>query len=199
MPIVVSTKAPQVPINPIEDRKKRRQARVVLEGGIIIVALLFGLMLRVLAFEGVLLTSGSMEPELQKGDYALVDHRVALRGRWQRGDVVLFEPPTTWSGTDKALVKRIIGLPGEEIVLSDGQVFINGQPLSENYLKEKPNLEDTNPIKLGPTEYYVMGDNCNHSDDSRDNAPIDETDIHGRFLTRLWPLSRFGQLQTPQY
>jgi signal peptidase I len=96
-------------------------------------------------------------------------------------------------------VKRIIGLPGEEIVLLDARVYINGQPLSESYLREKPELEDTLPLKLGPDQYYVMGDNRNHSDDSRANGPISEADIRGRFLTRLWPLSRFGALQSPQY
>lgn len=199
MPIVVSTKAPPAPVNPTEDRKKRRQARVVIEGGAVIVALLFGLLLRVLAFEGVLVTSGSMEPALARGDYALIDHRVALRGNWKRGDIILFEPPSTWSGMDQALVKRIVGLPGEDIVLLNGQLFINGQPLSESYLREKPEPEDIVPLKLGPGQYFVMGDNRSASDDSRENGPISEANIRGRFLTRLWPISRFGSLPSPQY
>jgi signal peptidase I len=200
MAIVVSTKkVPQAPANPVEDRKKRRQARVVLEGGVVILALLFGLMLRVLAFEGVLITSGSMEATLRKGDYSLVDHRVALRGSWKRGDIVLFEPPSTWSGTDKALVKRVVGLPGEEVVLMNGQVYINRLPITETYLKEKPEDQDTVPLKLGPNQYFVLGDNRNNSDDSRENGPISEPDIRGRILTRLWPISRFAPLPTPEY
>lgn len=199
MAIVVSTKAPKAPLNQIEERKKRRQARVLLEGGIVILSLLFVLLLRVLAFEGVLITSGSMEPALAKGDYSLVDHRVALRSSWKRGDIILFEPPKSWSGTDVALVKRIIALPGEEIVIMNGQVYVNRQPLSETYVTERPLPEDTIPLILGPEQYYVVGDNRNNSDDSRDNGPINEANIRGRVLSTLWPLSRFGGLPAPAY
>ncbi|RYG58940.1 signal peptidase I [bacterium] len=199
MAIVVST-GPQKPVlSAVDQRKKRRQARVLIEGGIIIVALCFGLLLRVLAFEGVLVTSGSMEATLYKGDYALVDHRAAIRGSWERGDVIIFASPESWEGPEATLVKRIIGMPGETIAMLGGRVIVNDKIIAEPYLKEIPLPEDMQPHLLGKDEYFVMGDNRNNSDDSRDNGPVEEKYIRGRVLSRLWPRDRFGSLSKPDY
>lgn len=199
MAIVVSTGAKKPPLSSADQRKRRRQARVLIEGGIIIVVLCFGLLLRVLAFEGVLITSGSMEPVLQKGDYTLVDHRVAIRGSWDRGDIIIFESPESWEGPEATLVKRVIGLPGDTLSMQVGRVYINDRPLLEPYLKSLPNPEQMESIKLGPGEYFVMGDNRNNSDDSRDNGPVPEKYIRGRVLSRLWPRLRFGGITKPSY
>jgi signal peptidase I len=199
MAIVVSTGPKKAPPSPIEHKKDRRQARVLVEGGIIIIALSFGLLFRMVAFEGVLVTSGSMQPELTKGDYTLVDHRAAIRGTWERGQVVVFQKPPTWDGEDATLVKRVIGLPGETIGLSEGRVIINGNPISEPYLKEQPDPQDVPPFKLGADQYYMMGDNRNNSDDSRENGPVEGQYIQGRVLYHLWPLSRFGAVKSAEY
>ena len=201
MAIVVDTSASKVVISPAEAREKRRQARVLTQGGFVFVALCFGLLLRVLAFEGVLITSGSMESELRRGDYNLVDHRVALRGSWQRGDVVIFDNPPSWEGRESTLVKRVIGMPGEQISLYKGRVYINNRVLSEPYLQPGPLEfeEDVAPVVLGREEYFMLGDNRDNSDDSRDNGPVEAKYIRGRVLARLWPLSRFGRLVSPEY
>ncbi len=199
MAIVVSTGASKAPDNSPEQIEKRRLARVLLKGGIAIVILLFGLLLRVLAYESVLITSGSMEPLLRRGDYTLVDHRVVLRSAWQRGDVVAFQQPETWAGKDETLVKRVIGLPGDTVAILTGRVLINGAPLREPYLAERPETEDKQPLKLGADEYYVMGDNRNNSSDSRENGPILESDIRGRLTMKLWPPGRFGSWAAPNY
>jgi signal peptidase I len=199
MAIVVSTGDKKPPLSKADQRKNRRQARVLIEGGIVIVVLCFGLLLRVLAFEGVLVTSGSMEPTLYKGDYTLVDHRVKIRGTWDRGDVIIFESPTSWEGPEATLVKRVIGLPGEKISMLGGRVLINDRAPAEPYLKEIPDPEDMQPVQLGPGQYFVMGDNRNNSDDSRENGPVDEKFIRGRVLYRLWPRSRFAKIEKPNY
>ena len=157
MAIVVSTGAAKAPDNSPEQIEKRRLASVLDKGAIAISILLFGLLLRVLAYESVLVTSGSMEPLVQRGDYTIVDHRIALRNGWVRGDVVCFQKPQSWDGPDETLVKRVIGLPGETIALLTGRVLINGQPLTEPYLKELPDPQDIQPIKLGPNQYFMMG------------------------------------------
>jgi signal peptidase I len=199
MGIVVTTGPQKPPLSGVEQRKRRRQARVLIEGGIIIVVLCFGLLLRVLAFEGVLVTSGSMEPVLTRGDYTLVDHRVAIRGSWERGDVIIFESPEEWQGPEATLVKRVIGMPGEKVSILSGRVLINDQPIAEPYLKELPEPEDMQPVVLSRSQYFVMGDNRNNSDDSRNNGPVEEKYIRGRVLSRLWPRARFGGLTKPEY
>lgn len=194
MGIVVSTGAKAPKISPEEHRERRRLTRSLTVGGVALLGLLFALLLRMLAFEGVLITSGSMQPTLYRGDYTLVDHRAALQGSWRRGDVVLFEAPASWKGPGTSLVKRIIGLPGEEIVLFRGRVYINKKLLSETYLANSPDAQDTAPMVLAPDHYYVMGDNRNFSDDSRANGPISEKDIRGRIKMILWPMPRIGGL-----
>ncbi len=199
MAIVVSTGAPKVLHNSPEQIEKRRLTGVLIRGGAVILVLLFALLLRVLAWEGVLVTSGSMEPLLRKGDYTLVDHRIALRGAWARGDVIVFDSPSTWQGADETLVKRVIGLPGETVALFKGQVLINGAPIQENYLGEAPDAQDVPPTKLGGDQYFVMGDNRNNSSDSRENGPVPSKNIRGRVLMKLWPMPRFGSLTVPAY
>lgn len=199
MAIVVSTGASKVPHNSPEQIEKRRLARVLTRGAIAIGILLFALLLRVLAYESVLVTSGSMEPLVRRGDYTLVDHRVALRNAWERGDVVVFQKPQEWQGADETLVKRVIGLPGETVALLTGRVLVNGTVLRESYLAEMPDPQDVPPIKLGAGQYFVMGDNRNNSSDSRENGPVPETDIKGRMTMRLWPPGRFGSWDRPDY
>ena len=93
-------------------------------------------------------------------------------------------------------IKRIIGLPGETVQVKDGYVYIDGEKLDENYGLEV--MEDAGiaaePIELGEDEYFVLGDNRNHSSDSRDPSVgilhIDE--LIGRAWIRIWPLDSIG-------
>lgn len=209
MPFQVQLGQTPPPLDPAAERELRRRKRFWTGAALIVTLLAFVTILRLFAFEATLVTSGSMEPTLFKGDYALFDHRAALRGRWNRGDVVLFDPPLSWqnSGGEPSspadqtlLVKRIIGMPGETVTVVGGRVFINRSLLTgQNFLKEPPLPEDTTSVPLGPDEYFVMGDNRNNSDDSRRSGPISEGDIRGRVLRRLWPLSRAGALNAPDF
>lgn len=199
MAIVVSTGASKASDNSPAAVERRRLTRALTKGAIVIGVLLFGLLLRVLAYESVLITSGSMEPLLRKGDYTLVDHRVALRNAWQRGDVVVFQKPQSWDGPDETLVKRVIGVPGDRVWLVYGRVMVNAQVLPEPYLNEVPDAQNSAPFQLAPKQYFVMGDNRNNSSDSRENGPISESDIKGRIIRKLWPLSRMGSWAAPDY
>ncbi len=133
-----------------------------------------------------------MKPTLQVGDHLLVDRRGSLRGHWKRGDLLLFKEPELWGEDGDSLTKRLVGLPGEKFMIRAGKVYINGKVLAESYLAERPDAEIYGPIYLRKGQYFVMGDNRNQSDDSRDNGPIDESNIVGRAIVRLWPLSRLG-------
>ena len=96
-------------------------------------------------------------------------------------------------------IKRIIGLPGETVQIVDGVIYIDGEPLEENYGYEP--IEDakraSEPILLGEDEYFVMGDNRNDSSDSRDPAVanVSRSQIIGRAFVRIWPLDRIGLIR----
>lgn len=209
MPIQVQLGGTPAPLDPAAEREHRRRTRFWTGAAIVVIAVAFIFILRLYAFEMYLVPSRSMDPTLKMGDYGLFDHRVALRGRWNRGDVVIFRAPQSWeqeggegdeqenSSKAETLVKRIIAMPGETVLVkNDDTVYINGKKLEgQSFVNPEP-TEPMVPsqITLGPDQYWVMGDNRNHSDDSRNNGPITEGDIKGRVVCRLWPLGRIGGL-----
>ena len=200
-------------LTPAQQAERSRSRRFWKTAAILLTVLVFVFVLRLYAFEFSVVTSGSMEKTLFKGDFMLVNHRLALRRHWNRGDVVLFHTPPDWEGGGEAegdsgvvsgfkgqtLVKRIIALPGETVSMRGGVVSINGQVLEQNYLAEAPAPEGMLPKKLGDDEYWVMGDNRNHSDDSRNNGPVPEKYIIGRVELKIWPPKRMGGLPATNY
>jgi signal peptidase I len=106
----------------------------------------------------------------------------------KRGQVVVFYRSADRS--DEALIKRVIGLPGETIAVADGQVLINGAPIDEPYLHEVLTSCGAvcEPYTLAANEYFVMGDNRANSLDSRNFGPIPADQIVGRVVVRYWPL-----------
>lgn len=137
----------------------------------------------------------SMVPTLLIDDRLIVE-KVTYRFRSpQRGEVVVFRPPVGLQrqqpNFDDALIKRVIGLPGETVAISGGQVFINGAPLPESYIAEPPNYP-WGPNVIPEGQYFVLGDNRNRSNDSHAWGYVAETDIIGRATVRFWPLGRMG-------
>lgn len=112
----------------------------------------------------------------------------------QRGDIIVFKPPDEAS---RDFIKRIIALPGERIRITNGVVYINDQILREPYLPEKWTYNNNWPASgqdqiMPPNEYFVMGDNRNHSSDSRTFGPITLESILGKAEIRIWPLNAIG-------
>ncbi|MCL2864280.1 MAG: signal peptidase I [Lachnospiraceae bacterium] len=138
----------------------------------------------------------SMEPTLHNNDNLIVD-KISYRFREpSRFDIVVF--PFDETG-QTYYIKRIIGLPGELIQIIDGQVYINGMVLAEDYgndLMDSPGIA-AQPILLGEDEYFVLGDNRNRSSDSRDPhvGVQHRNDMLGRAFLRMWPLSDFGLIR----
>lgn len=141
----------------------------------------------------------SMEATLYDGDNLIVD-KITYRFRDpERFDIIVF--PFRYEN-NKFYIKRIIGLPGETVQIdSQGNIYIDGEILEENYGKEVIRPENIGiagePVQLGEDEYFVMGDNRNNSSDSRREivGNIKREDIVGRVVLRIWPLSRFGSLK----
>ena len=188
MPIEFNSGAPATAPDPA----KTRLAVSLLRMGLIILPLLFVLLLKSLVFDTTLVISDSMLPTLKKGDYILTDHRLSLRKTWQRGDIVVFRAPDSWDSRGETLVKRIVGMPGEIVSYDGGRLHIARKPITEPYLRERPDDEFRTPITLKENEYWVLGDNRNESDDSSENGPINESDIQSRTVYRLLPWGRRG-------
>ena len=141
----------------------------------------------------------SMEPTLSTEDNLIVDKLSYRFHDPERFDIIVFpflEEEETF------YIKRIIGLPGETVQIDEqGNIYINGELLQENYGREIIAPENVgiaiNPIVLGEDEYFVMGDNRNNSIDSRKEivGNIKREDIIGRAWVRIWPLAKFGILK----
>lgn len=139
--------------------------------------------------------SASMSPTVIKGDYIFV----ALNPDYtpQRQEIIVFKTPdkvrTKAPLSADFFVKRVIGLPGESIRIDQGQVWINDQPLAENYLAETPDY--TLPSQVIPADhYFVLGDNRNDSFDSQEWGPLPKSAIVGQAYKIYWPLDRVRSL-----
>ncbi len=134
----------------------------------------------------------SMVPTLQGGEFILV-YRLAYRfGRQpQRGDIVVFRPQNNGLGGD--YIKRVVGLPGDEVLIQNGTVYINNQPLYEPYILERPRYNGY--WKVPPGHIFVLGDNRNHSTDSHILGPIPMTRVLGKAVVVYWPPSRVRVLR----
>lgn len=137
--------------------------------------------------------SASMEPTLQINDRVLVD-KVGYRFHTpQRADIIVFNPtaPLLKLNVRDDLIKRIIGLSGEQVQVKGGQVYINNQPLPEDYIAVKPNYT-WGPAIVPPNSYLVLGDNRNQSYDSHYWGFVPSDHIVGRAVVRFWPLNHAG-------
>lgn len=139
----------------------------------------------------IAITGISMEPALLDGDVAIANKLSYHIIKPKRYDMVVFR---YLYERDQYYVKRIIGLPGETVQIKEGSVFINGKRLLENYGSEpiEKARRAAEPIILGEDEYFVLGDNRNHSSDSRDSdvANVSRNQITGKVWFRIWPLIR---------
>jgi signal peptidase I len=156
-------------------------------------ALAFGI--RTFVAEARYIPSESMLPTLEVNDRLIIDKVTYNFRKPERGDVVVFSPTEALKEQNfrDAFIKRVIGLPGEEVEVKGGRVFINGQPLRENYIEEKPEYS-FGPVTVPSEQYLVLGDNRNNSYDSHYWGFVPKDNIIGRAIVRFWPLNRLGEL-----
>jgi signal peptidase I len=134
----------------------------------------------------------SMEPGLHTDEYVLVNKVAYLFHDPQRGDVIVFHYPLD---TTKDFIKRIIGIPGDTVKTTSDTVSINGQILHEPYISTPFNY-DSSTRKLGPGEFFVMGDHRDNSLDSRTWGPLNRSYIVGKAIAVYWPLSNWEWINT---
>jgi signal peptidase I len=145
----------------------------------------------------------SMHPTFKDGQYIFTDKISYRMGTPKRGEVIVFKDP---KNPDIDFIKRIIGMPGDTVKISEGRVYLNGQILDEsNYLASdvftgpESYLSENQELTVPEGFYFVMGDNRPHSSDSRDFGPVKPSDFVGKVFFRYWPVADFGKIDGAKY
>ena len=190
LPNQASTKAVESEENPLVEIAKTVAMAFVLSFGI-----------RTFVAEARYIPSSSMEPTLQINDRLIIEKMTYRFNKPERGDVVVFNATEALKEQNfhDAFIKRIIGLPGDKVVVRNGQVKVNGKIIREAYIKEKPNY-NYGPVIVPQGNYLVLGDNRNNSYDSHYWGFVPKDKIIGRAFVRFWPPQRIGSIdENPVY
>lgn len=183
------------------DSGEERESSILRElgGWILYILIIIGLTYLIITFVGqrTRVSGSSMETTLHNGDNLIVD-KLSYRFRDpKRYDIIVF--PYKYE-ENTYYIKRIIGMPGEILQIKDGYVYIDGEQLTSdiygNELIEDPQTAE-DPVTLGEDEYFVMGDNRNHSMDSRDPSVgvLKKSDLMGRAWVRIYPFNNVGVIR----
>ncbi len=170
---------------------------------ILLIAALIIWPFRTFVAEPFVVSGSSMLPGYHNHDYLIVDRFSYITGSPQRGDVIVLRYPKDPS---QFYIKRVIGLPGETVKISQGHVIVINQEHSEGLVLNEPYLTSqsetigkTEPTRLGSEEYFVLGDNRTASSDSRVWGILPHDDIVGKVWARVFPFSTAGMMSTPNY
>jgi len=158
-----------------------------------VIALCIVLPFRMFVAEPYIVSGASMDPTFKTGDYLIVDKLSYELGEPQRNSVVVFKYP---NDTSKNFIKRIIGLPGDTVVMGGNEVKIINKDNPEGFIVDQSYVVHTSPgtftQTLGTDEYFAMGDNRAESFDSRSWGVLPRKDMLGRPILRLFPITKIG-------
>jgi len=152
-------------------------------------AALLSLVIITFVVQAFYIPSGSMEPTLMVDDRILVAKFVYRFEPVHRGDVIVFRYPLN---PQRDFVKRVIGLPGDRVQLKDGVVHLESTVLSEKGYTIKPDFGNYGPVTVPASQYFVLGDNRNNSEDSRFFGYVPRGNVIGKAVFIYWPLPRIG-------
>jgi len=165
----------------------------------LVVAVVIAMIIKGLLLQTYTIPSGSMLNTMLIGDFLLLNRLAYVFSEPERGDVVVFEYPLE---PNKDFIKRVVGTPGDRLMLVDKVLYVNGEPTQEDYkllngqppipaeLSTKDNFEE---ITVPEGKYFMMGDNRDNSYDSRFWGFVDESKIKGKALMIYW------SLEAPKY
>lgn len=180
-----------------ENEEKKSLGRELL-GWLVYFAVIIGLTYFIITFVGqrTTVSGSSMETTLSDGDNLIVDKISYRFNEPERFDIIVFPYK---HAEDTYYIKRIIGMPGETIQIKSGNIYINDELLVEDYGTERMEASGiaAEPLLLAEDEYFVLGDNRNHSSDSRDPnvGVLKREDLIGRAWVRIWPFDEFGVIK----
>jgi len=144
-------------------------------------------------YQPVRVEGTSMLPRLEDSDRLFINKFVYHVSAIERGDVVVFHYPRD---PEKSYIKRVIGLPGDRLWIAQGQVWLNGEPLHENYVPLQ--FRDTRSLAetiVPPNCYFMMGDHRSISSDSREFGPVERSLIYGKAVFIYWPAKDAGAVR----
>lgn len=142
-------------------------------------------------------TGASMEPTLLNSEQIIVEKLSMNLNDLKRGDIIVFNSP---QNPDVLLVKRLIGLPGDKVMISEGSVYLNGEKLEEMYVgaqitEGKKKLPEGQLATVPVDTFFLLGDNRENSTDSRDFGPIKQDEVVGKAVVVYYPLSNIRKIE----
>jgi signal peptidase I len=176
------------PVKPAEPERGMRSWLLDLFLAAIISAVIILFLYQPVRVEGT-----SMLPMLEDQDRLVINKFVYHIGEIHRDDVVVFRYPHDQT---KSYIKRVIALPGDELQIDHGKVWLNGKLLDEAYVPTKYEDDRSQPTMIIPAgEYFVMGDHRSISSDSRDFGPVQHDLIYGKAAFVYWPVDQVGAVR----
>jgi signal peptidase I len=161
----------------------------------LLLSVLIAVVLIVFIYQPVKVEGTSMMPGLRDQERIFINkftYRFGI-GKIERGDTVVFWFPGDIS---KSYIKRVIGVPGDTVEIDRGNVVVDGKTLEEDYVPGEYRDNQTRPaLRLGPDEYYVLGDHRSSSNDSRAWGPVPRQNIYGKAVFIYWPIDKFGRVR----
>ena len=215
---------PPAPAAPAEDDEPAKHHSFWRELPVlIVVAFVVALLIKTFLLQAFYIPSASMEPTLVEGDRVLVEKLSYRFGGPERGDVVVFEKDMVTgalpvdpqeeersfaegivdsirslfgfpTGTEQDFIKRVIAVAGDKVEGRDGRVYVNDEAVDEPYLTEGQQTSPFGPAEIPAGKIFVMGDNRNNSDDSRNFGPVDADTVVGHAFLLIWPPNDFDTL-----
>ena len=175
----------QVSLPPLRRELRSWTRDLAVSLGLAIVVMIF-------LYQPVKVEGTSMNPLLSDQERIFINKFIYRFEPIERGDVVVFWYPLDRS---KSFIKRVVGLPGETVEIRMGRVYINGEDLTDQFVPSTY-LDGSNytPRKIPDSEYFVMGDHRDSSNDSRVFGPVQRQFIYGKAVFAYWPVDHFGSL-----
>ncbi len=159
----------------------------------LVISLAISAFIIIFLYQPVKVEGTSMMPSLDDQERIFVNKFVYRIEPIQRGDIVVFRYPRDPS---KSYIKRVIGVAGDHIRIEDGQVYVNGKQLDEDYVPPMYADDRSYPDMVVPqNSYFVLGDHRSMSNDSRDFGPVRDSYIYGKAVFGYWPMDKLGRLR----
>jgi signal peptidase I len=159
----------------------------------LLVSLAISAFIIIFLYQPVKVEGTSMMPGLEDQERIFVNKFVYRWEPIQRGDIVVFRYPRD---TSKSYIKRVIGVAGDRIRIENGQVYVNGEALDEDYVpSDYADAHSYGEVVVPSNSFFVLGDHRTMSNDSRDFGTVNERYIYGKAVFGYWPMEKLGRLR----